>query len=75
MYIKDDYSFEDLKKQVWSGAVDTIERIEKEEKEEEFMELLQAIFENDIPTLTAVNDLLWFDDDFIYRELGIENED
>ena len=37
------------------------------------MELLQDIF-TDIPTETEINDFLWFDDDYIYDQLGIEEE-
>lgn len=71
MEIKKDYNFNDLKKNSWSGAIDTLETIEENEKEEELMTLLENIFE-DMPTETEVNDFLWFDDDFIFEELGIE---
>lgn len=73
MEIKKDYNFNDLKKNSWSGAVDTLEIIEENEKEEELMALLENTFE-DVPTETEVNDFLWFDDDFIFEELGIEEE-
>lgn len=74
MYIKIDYDFYELKKQVWSGAVDTMEEIENAEKEEEFMELLKMEFQYEIPTMTAVNDFIRFDDNFIFKQLGIENK-
>ena len=74
MEIKKDYNFEDLKENSWSGAVDTLETIEENEKEEELMQLLENTFE-DVPTETEVNDFLWFDDDFIFEELGIEEEE
>lgn len=74
MEIKKDYNFEDLKKNSWSGAVDTLETIEENEKEEELIQLLENTFE-DVPTETEVNDFLWFDDDFIFEELGIEEEE
>lgn len=74
MEIKKDYNFEDLKKNSWSGAIDTLETIEKNEKEKELMQLLENTFE-DVPTETEVNDFLWFDDDFIFEELGIEEEE
>ena len=60
--VKKELSFEDLKKECWSGAVDTLQKIEEEGKEDELMELLQDIF-TDIPTETELNDFLWFDDD------------
>lgn len=74
MEIKKDYNFNDLKKNSWSGAIDTLETIEENEKEEELMALLENTFE-DVPTETEVNDFLWFDDDFIFEELGIEVEE
>ena len=74
MEIKKDYNFNDLKKNSWSGAIDTLETIEENEKEEELMTLLENTFE-DVPTDTEVNDFLWFDDDFIFEELGIIREE
>lgn len=71
MEIKKDYSFEDLKQNSWNGAINTLEKIEENEKEEELMTLLEITFE-DVPTETEVNDFLWFDDDFIFEELGIK---
>lgn len=47
-------------------------KIEAEGKQEEFMEYLQAMFIGDTPTITEVNDLLWFDDDTIFEDLEIE---
>ena len=71
MEIKKDYSFYELKKNSWCGAIDTLETIEENEKEEEFMILLENTFEN-VPTEVEVNDFLWFEDDFIFEELEIE---
>jgi len=79
MEIKKDYDFNDLREECWSGAINTLEIIEKNDKEEELMELLEEEFGNVIPTMTEVNDFLWFEDDFIFEQLGIndngENED
>lgn len=74
MEIKKDYDFEDLKRNSWSGAINTLEKIEENEKEEELLELLEYTFE-DVPSETEVNDFLWFDDDFIFEELGIKGEE
>lgn len=73
MEIKKDYDFEDLKRNSWSGAINTLEKIEENEKEEELMQLLEYAFE-DVPSDTEVNDFLRFDDDFIFEELGIKGE-
>lgn len=74
MTIKKDYGFYDLKDEVWQGAVDTLDRIEKEEKQDELMEFLESYF-MDIPTMTEVNDLLWFESDYIFESLGMEVEE
>ena len=44
-------------------------------KEEELMLLLDEIFLESIPTLTEVNDILWFDDEMIFESLGIIEEE
>lgn len=74
MEIKKDYSFNDLKENSWSGAINTLTTIEENGKEEELMALLEYTFE-DVPTETEINDFLWFDDDFIFEELGIKEEE
>lgn len=74
MTIKKDYGFYDLKDEVWQGAVDTLDRIENEGKQDELMEFLESYF-MDIPTITEVNDLLWFESDYIFESLGMEVEE
>lgn len=69
----DFYEFSDLQKNCWSGALQTLSRIEEEEKESELMDMLEDIFYNGIE-LTELNDFLWFDTDYIYESLGIEEE-
>ena len=69
--VKKELSFEDLKDECWSGAIDTLQKIEEEGKEDELMELLQEVFA-DIPTETEINDFLWFEDSYIYENLGIK---
>lgn len=75
MEIKNDYGFEDLRDNCWSGAVDTLDRVEEEGKEEELMDLLEEVFEGDIPTLTEVNDYLRFEDDEIFERLEIKEDE
>lgn len=69
--VKKELSFEDLKDECWSGAIDTLQKIEEEGKETELMKLLLDIFA-DIPTETEINDFLWFEDSYIYENLGIK---
>lgn len=74
MYIKQDMGFNDLMENCWSSAIDTLKTIEEHGKEDELMQLLDEIFETDfdnVPTMTEVNDYLWFEDEFIFQCLGI----
>ena len=73
--IKKELSFEDLKRECWSGAINTLERIEKENNQEALMYLLEEIFFEKTPTMTELNDFLWFDTDFIYESLEMEEEE
>ena len=75
MEIKNDYGFEDLRDNCWSGAVDTLDKVGEEGKEEELMDLLEEVFEGDIPTLTEVNDYLRFEDDEIFERLEIKEDE
>ena len=73
--VKMELSFEDLEKNCWSGAVDTLKTIREHDMEDAFMDLLFEVFCDEHPTLTAINDLLWFDDGFIFESLGIDPDD
>ena len=79
MYIKQDMDFNDLMNNCWSGAIDTLKTIEEHDKEDELMEHLEEIFEtyfDNVPTMTEINDYLWFSDEDIFECLGIsESED
>lgn len=60
--------------QPWSGAKDTWETIKEHGKEE----LLESILEDLYPEGLEegkLNDLLWFESDWILESLGIETED
>ena len=73
--VKLDMNFEDLKKNCWSGALNTLSTIEEEGKEEEFMNHLEDIFYDTCPTMTELNDYLWFEDEGIFESIGITEED
>ena len=66
--INDFYALADM---VWSGAVDTIADIQNANKEDEFMNFLEAVFCDEVPTDTEVNDFIWFDRDYIYENIGL----
>lgn len=74
MEIKKEYNFYDLLDDCWSGAISTLEKIQEEGKENELIDFLESMFV-DIPTMTDINDLLWFESDFIFENLGIESEE
>ena len=73
--VKQEMNFEDLKRNCWSGAIATLSTIEEEGKEEELMNHLEDIFYDSTPTMTELNDYLWFEDESIYDALGITEED
>ena len=55
----------------WSGAVSTWQRIMDEGKADEAERYLEEIEPEDGWTKTAINDLLWFDSDSVYKALGM----
>ena len=66
--INDFYALADM---VWSGATDTIADIQNANKEDEFMNFLEAVFCDEVPTDTEVNDFIWFERDYIYENIGL----
>ena len=74
MRIYKDYNFNDLMNSCWSGAIDTLKTIQENDKEEELMSFLSLDVFSETPDLTEVNDLLWFEDEWIFEMLGIDTE-
>jgi len=69
------YKETDLKNfDAWSGAEDTKERIINEGKEDEFNNLIDELYPDGIDE-THLNDLLRFDDVWLFEVLGITEED
>ena len=58
----------------WSGAKDTQETILNEGKGEEFDSLIEELYPDGIEE-THLNDLLWFEEDWLYEMLGIAEEE
>lgn len=73
--VRDELDFNDLMNQCWSGAISTLKTIEENDMEDELMDLLSECFCGELPTMTEVNDLLWFDWEWIFETLGINEED
>ena len=75
--IDDDFHFEDF--DAWEGAIDTKEKIISAGKQQEFEMLIEELFPDGIADM-QLNDILWFEEDWLFSELGIregddENED
>jgi hypothetical protein len=71
-------SFSDLERLCWSGAQDTLAEIREAGKEDKLMEALEMIFaDGETPTLTQINDTLWFidDDSFLKEQLGLDSDE
>jgi hypothetical protein len=71
MIIKKEYNFNQF--QPWSGAVDTWKRLEAADKLDELEWLLEDLYPDGIDE-TALNDLLWFEDDWVYNAVGMRTE-
>ena len=71
--VTSELDFNDLMSQCWGGAVDTLNHIYDNNMEDDFMDLLNEIFET--PTMTDINDYLWFQSDEIFEYLGISEDD
>lgn len=66
--------FYELADMVWSGAVDTLSDIQNANKENEFMDFLEMVFCDDVPTDTNVNDFIWFEREYIYENIGLTED-
>ena len=63
------YNFE-----AWSGGKDTLDRIISEGKCDEVEALLEELYPDGM-TDTELNDILWFESDWIYESVGIRTEE
>lgn len=80
MYIKKEIDFNDLLDLCWSGAINTLEEVDEAGAGDSLMMLLEENFDDDVPDIGYINDILWFESDWILETLGIvkpedENED
>lgn len=60
--------------EAWSGAKDTKEKIIEEGKEDEFDSMIEELYPDGLSE-TTLNDILWFEEDWIYETLGIDNDE
>ena len=69
MKITSEMSLKNFK--AWSGAKDTLNKLIELDKCDELEFILDDLYPDGL-TDTQLNDLLWFDDEWIYETLGIE---
>lgn len=75
MYIKKEIDFNDLLDLCWSGAINTLEEVDEAGMGDGLMMLLEEMCD-DTPDISYINDILWFESDWILETLGIiEPED
>lgn len=58
----------------WSGAKDTKQTILENNKGDEFDSLIEELYPDGLSE-TQLNDLLWFEPEWIYESLGITEEE
>lgn len=71
-------NFSDLERLCWSGALDTLAEIREAGKEDKLMEALEMLYaDGETPTLTQINDTLWFieDDTWLKEYLGLDSDE
>lgn len=57
----------------WCGAKETFRIIEENDKVDECQQLLEELYPNGMSD-TQLNDLFWFEDEWLFETLGIEIE-
>ena len=72
MKITSEMSLKNFK--AWSGAKDTLNKLIELDKCDDLEFILDDLYPDGL-TETQLNDILWFDDEWIYETLGIETEE
>ena len=70
--INEDQTLQDFN--AWSGAISTKETIIENDKEQEFENLIDELYPEGL-TETQLNDILWFESDWIFECLEISEEE
>lgn len=60
--------------EAWSGAKETKQRILDEGKEDNFDALIEELYPDGISE-TQLNDILWFEEEWLFESLGISNDE
>ena len=72
MKITSEISLKNFK--AWSGAKATLNKLIELDKCDDLEFILEDLYPDGL-TETELNDILWFDDEWIYETLGIEEEE
>ena len=70
--INDTQSLRDF--EAWSGAKDTKQAILDADKEAEFEALIDELYPDGL-TDTHLNDILWFESEWVFESLGMEEDE
>lgn len=71
--VKQEMDFDDIRNSAWGQAVEVLDEIYKEGMENELMEYLEDIF-NEGVDITELNDLLAYDWEWVYSQIGMPLE-
>jgi len=72
MIIKKEMDLRDF--QAWSGAVDTLNKLIELDLVEQAQELIEELNSEGL-TDTELNDILWFEDEWLFEALGVNNDE
>lgn len=75
MTVEFDMTYEEIKDELRAGAKDTVEELTYYEFVQVMSILEDAYFTDDSPTMTQINDFLWFERDTIAEWLGYKDFD
>ena len=71
--VKQEMDFDDIRKSAWGQAVEILDEIYKAGMQNELMEYLEDIF-NDGVDIVELNDLLSYDWEWVYSQIGMPSE-
>lgn len=69
MQYKKEFSIDSF--EFWSGAKSVIDTVRKAGKLDELQTLIEEQFQNETPNATKINDFVWFNPEYIYECLGL----
>lgn len=59
----------------WSGAVETWEKIVDADKVDDLEQLIKECYPDGMDSVTAINDILWFDEEWVLSNLGLAEDE